>query len=1699
MAKYNDGVVLPNNDIPITIDALLTPKTPCLTNNCAISLILTPNNLTILWSNNSTSPNLTNLAPGTYSVTVSAGGNCTQTASFTVDDASEDPQLVIDVTPATCSLSNGAVDLDVVSGAAPYKYKWSNGSVLQDLNNIPAGNYTVTVTSALGCTAVTVVGVPNNDMAIDIQGVVMDNVSCTSPNGFIDIDVSPAGNYTYNWSNGKKTEDISNLTAGAYTVTVTIGSCSNVVTFDVANAAVSPNLSVVAVPATCNQAHGAANATVSGGTTPYTFQWTNGAKTEDISNVLPGTYTITVTSFDGCTAKATVVIPNNNIALNITGAISENTSCTVANGALNISVAPAGSYTYNWSNTATTEDLNNLAAGSYTVTVSAGGSCSATATFAVTNNTTDPVITPVVTPAICGASNGGIDLSINGASGPYSFAWSNSGTSEDLTNILSGNYSVTVTASNGCTADTTLNVPNNSSTFALTGAATPLTSCAADNGAVDLVVTPPGAYTYLWSTNATTQDISNLPAGTYSVSVTETGNCIATASFIVSDNRTYPSATQSVVPEICGLLNGSLSIDVSGGTTPYTFLWSNNAVTEDLPNIGAGTYSVTVTDANGCTATASANVPGNSITFSIDGTPVPNTSCVGSNGSIDISLTPAVPAAGPGYTYLWSNNATTEDLSAVASGTYTVTVSAGGTCTSTATYTVANNSQAPTITESITPAFCGQNSGGIGISVSGGVPPFTYLWSNAAGTEDISSLVSGNYSVTVTGSNGCISTESYVVPENVVIPSISGNTTANTSCISNNGSIILSVSPVLNYTYLWSGNQTTPDLVNVPAGSYSVTVSGGGGCTASTSFTVDNDIAAVLLSGVPTDILCFGDKTGAIDLTVSGGTQPFVYKWSPAVPGNPQDLSSLAAGNYSVTVTDALGCSATASFPVIQPSAAVQMTCTQSKNVSFPGANDGGGTVAVSGGVPPYTIVWSPGGSQSNVLPGNFAIDNLAEGNYSVTVTDANGCPVFCGFTVSIINCETAVGTMSTSQQSLCGAGCLTAVYNPAGQFLEPNDVFQFVLHQGSGNIIVNEIARSNQPTFCFDPALMSYGTTYYISAVAGNNDGTGNVQLFDFCTVVAPGTPIVFREKPVAAIAQPATINCAVKQVPVSGSSSLSGSAYAWTTGNGAITGSPAQPVITASKAGTYTLVVSLSGCADTAAVQVKDITNQPMANVLANPNDILDCTISEIILSGTVEGTAAANTIWIANGVVYPGYTVLQINTPGNYQFIILDTITFCSDTAAIIINENLAYPPLFFNPPGFLTCTDNVTTLSGGSPLPGIEFTWATVNGADTTVVGTGPSVTISVPGTYYLIGEDPLNHCTNALSGVVNSDLVPPVADAGTPFSIDCFGETAYLDGNGSGGAAGLLFLWTTSDGHLVAGINTPTPEINIPGTYLLTVTNPANGCTDTDNVVIAPDEPVATAVINQPPCFGQKGSIQITGVTGGKPPIRYSINGGQQFTTQNLFANLAPGPYTILVVDATGCSTTVEANVEEGDLVEIALEPKVLLKLGDSYQINTQVNIPLAEIGSISWKPGTGLSCDTCLNPVATPLSSTLYHITVANKAGCEDSAPLLLAVSKQVDVYVPNVFSPNGDGENDLFTIYADPDGVKNIKSFQVYSRWGELVYEHYDFQPNSPTIGWDGKHRGKEMNPGVFVWYAVLEFADGTEVLYKGDVTVER
>jgi hypothetical protein len=1833
--------------VPISVNELILPNTRCTPPyNGRITLGLTPTTATVQWASGSTATIQNNLAPGDYTVTVSAGGTCTETYTFTVDDNSELPVIYYDVTPATCGLSNGQIDLTADFGIPPYTYKWSNNATSQDLMNLAAGDYTVTVTTSAGCTETATINVPDNDISITIFGLVDPNTRCAPPyNGVIDIDLGPPGfTYTIKWAHSSTTNTyLQGLAPGNYTVTVTLGNCTATETYEVLSNALPPNVATSSMAAICGQSNGSATATASGGEAPYTYKWSNMATSATINNLAPGTYTVTVTGFNACTAVGTVTVVNNTITPNITPTIVNNTSCANANGSISLSVTPAATYTYTWSNSGNTATINNLAAANYTVTVSAGAGCTASATFQVNQVTADPVITGAVTADICNQGIGAINLSVGGATAPYSYTWSNSSVSEDLANLNAGAFTVTVSDAVGCSATATYSVANNSTSFTLSGNITPLTNCVTPNGAIDLVITPPGLYTISWSNSSATEDISSLAAGTYTATVTEVGTCTAFITFVVEDERENPTLGQFVNPEICGLGNGTIDLSVNGGLSPYTYAWTGGASTQDLNGIPTGNYSVTVTDANNCTASTSAFVAANSIAFSVSGNTTANTSCGTNNGSVDLNVAPA-----GAYTFSWSTLASSEDISAIGGGSYTVTVSAGGTCTNVASFSVADNTLAPTVNGSINAAFCAKTNGSIDLNVSGGAAPYTFVWTGNTSSEDLGPVAAGTYSVTVTGANACSTVQQYTVPDNAFSPNITAAINDNTSCVSANGSISLTVTPADTYTYAWAGAQGGANPGALAPGTYTVTVSAGGACTASANFTVGNDtpspiltatvntaicskpngsinlsvggpspaslyqwsnsavtedISSLLpgdytvtvtaangctssasftignqsnnfavaetvtnntsctasgngainvtvvplgaytyqwsnnvqtedlsgllpgtftltvtdasgcsvantftvsnasviptLSGVKTDIPCFGQTTGAINLSISNAVGPFNFNWLPAQPGNPQNLINVPAGNYTVTLTDAVGCSTTASFTIVQPVSGLQIACAPTQTISAPGNSDGAGAVTLGGGTAPYDIVWAPGSSTTDAPAGVFPINNLGQGSYAVTVTDANGCTQQCGFNVGLVICTTALGTMSNNLLQSCGGECITAQYNPFGQSLDPNDVLQYILHEGNSNQIVNEIARNSQPVFCFDATSMNFNQTYYISAVAGNASN-GNVILSDYCTVVSFGTPIRFLPQPDASIAPPAQLNCITPQVALVGSDNLSGVTFAWSaSAQGQIVGNTSQPLIAAAAAGTYTLITTFGVCADTVSVQVQNISNNPKATITASPDDILDCKIDEIILAGVAEGTSAPNFIWLSNGQTFATGTTVMIDDPGTYVFILLDTVTFCRDTATITIDENSAYPPLFVNPAQQITCANPSVTISGGSPFNGVQFRWIRVNGTDTTQAGTGASILVNTPGQYFLVGYDPNNGCSNATPLNVGSDLQLPIADAGIPFTIDCYGETAQLDGTASIGQPGLQFKWTTVGGFIVSGNTTATPTINLPGNYVLVVTNPGNGCTDTDAVLIEPDAPVPNLFVRQPVCEGDKGLMRIENVEGAAPPIQFSIN-GQAFSGTTVYPNLEPGIYNVDIIDARGCTAVTSFTIDVPQIFTIDVIRDTLIRVGDSVFLSITPSIPVADIASVLWTPATHLSCDTCLNTWAKPDFTYWYNVKVVSDKGCEERTTVRIRVNRQFDIYAPNIIAPASDN-NGYFTLFTDPTRSFWIKSMQIFSRWGELLYEKVDFPPNQPTLGWDGTHRGNPLNPGVFVWQAVVIGPSGEEVLVKGDVTVIR
>lgn len=526
-------------------------------------------------------------------------------------------------------------------------------------------------------------------------------------------------------------------------------------------------------------------------------------------------------------------------------------------------------------------------------------------------------------------------------------------------------------------------------------------------------------YTYLWSNGATTASISGVVAGSYTVTATDALGCTGTTTVTLTQPTAIAlGAVPTITNSSCGGgCDGAISnVVVIGGTSPYSYLWSNGATTANISSLCAGVYTGTVTDANGCTfvsppITISA---GGSLTLS--GVPtINNVSCA---GACDGSITGISVAGGTApYTYLWSNSATTAAVTGLCAGTYDLTITDNGGCTFSLPTPITITEPTPLIvpTPSTTNITCnGLTNGSITVAPTGGTAPYTYAWSPSGGSgATASGLAAGTYTVVVTDANSCTATASGTVTEPTALALAGFPTATDVACFGDSTGSVTGLTPTGGtppYTYLWSNGATTQDLTNVPAGTYNGTVTDASGCTLSspTGFTITQPAAALGLNGFPTvtDVSCNGAADGAVsNLSPVGGTAPYTYLWSNGE--TTAGLSDLDAGTYNGTITDANGCtlSSPTGFTVVEPdSLKIQGIVTDETEAG----NDGAINAVVSGGTTPYVYDWDNGANTED-------LSGLSEGTYELTATDANGCFETVSFEVdgpvgiSVLDAEGAV------------------------------------------------------------------------------------------------------------------------------------------------------------------------------------------------------------------------------------------------------------------------------------------------------------------------------------------------------------------------------------------------------------------------------------------------------------------------------------------------------------------------------------------------------------------------------------------------------------------------------------------------------------------------------------------------------------------
>lgn len=412
---------------------------------------------TFNWSNGVTTEDISGIGPGEYIVTVTSAGGCSQQDTFFVP--SENLLFNVDFTQSpntSCTTPNGSLDLSIIP-AGGYTFQWSTGSTSEDIQNLEAGSYSVTITDTEGCFIIASFVVDDHATPFSILDITNDNTSCMQPNGSINLSITPGGGYSFSWSNGINVPDLQNLSEGSYTVTVTDQSgCTSTRLFTITNNPTLPEITSNITPAYCGQSNGSVDNSVTL-TNNNSYLWSNGQTSQDLVNVLPGSYQLTVTGGNACTAVSNIDIPNESANFTLFSIVQDDHTCINPTGAVDLTITPSGSYAFQWSNGSTTEDLSNLSSGIYEVTVTDESNCAVSYMYVVENTASLPGLSEVLSTASCDLSNGSINLSVQPA-GSYQFAWSNGENFEDLENIPAGTYSVTVTDGNGCSTKADYNL-----------------------------------------------------------------------------------------------------------------------------------------------------------------------------------------------------------------------------------------------------------------------------------------------------------------------------------------------------------------------------------------------------------------------------------------------------------------------------------------------------------------------------------------------------------------------------------------------------------------------------------------------------------------------------------------------------------------------------------------------------------------------------------------------------------------------------------------------------------------------------------------------------------------------------------------------------------------------------------------------------------------------------------------------------------------------------------------------------------------------------------------------------------------------------------------------------------------------------------------------------------------------------------------
>ncbi|MBL4577286.1 MAG: gliding motility-associated C-terminal domain-containing protein, partial [Flavobacteriales bacterium] len=1341
--------------------------------------------------------------------------------------------------------------------------------------------------------------------------------------------------------------------------------------------------------ANCGQPDGIATVTVTGGTFPYTYLWSNGANTAFITNVFAGTYIITVTDANGCLQVLPVTIAD------LAGPV------------------------------ATISGFGNV--GCY------------------------------------GGSDGFATVFVTGGIAPYAYQWDDpfNQTVPTAASLPAGIYTVSATDTNGCVASTSVTISQPDSLTFNPSLTDPTCFGDCDGSAGVSVIGGTTPYTYLWNDpgTQTTATATGLCSGIYSVNITDSNNCGTIGAFGLVDPLPMTASSISADESCLGSCDGSATVSVTNGTFPFTYLWDDPGA-QGTPTAGslcAGNYNVTITDANGCFTTSSATI----------GSPPLLVTAIASSGNVscfgfcDGFAQSTTNGGTPPYTYLWDDGQSAGQAIGLCAGVYNLLVTDANGCTATTNVTI-TEPQGMVVTTSTNDVTCfGACNGNATASLSGGTPPFTYLWDDISfqTTTIATNLCNGFYSVTVTDNNGCIQTASVVItqPQQLGLASTINAST----CGFNNGSACVNeIGGVAPFVIQWDDPATTIGAcaMNLFAGVYNPIVSDANGCFFTMPVIV-NDLTGPVVDTVTwTNVTCGGDSNGTATVVASGVSPPFTYVWrsgSDTIGLNITTVFGLWGGTFTITVIDANGCISGAAVTINEPTA-VASAIISTNDASCFGICNGSAAVMAGGGTAPYTYSWTNGQTTTSA-------SGLCAGPSNVNITDGNGCgtssPVNINEPPPLVVNDSIINVT-------CSGDADGAIYlNVTGG--SPFYSYGWFPNIGNGPIVTNLLAQPYNVTI---------------------QDINGCV-LNEIYNVVEP-LPLGF-----AYATAPSFCGGANGQATVTATGGTTPYTYLWPDGQ-------TTPTATNLIAGViYIFELSdANGCTVNIPITVNN-NAAPVISVSAQP----------VLCFGDDNGQATV----VVDMLGTPPFTYqwddpLNQNTAtagllvGNatYNVVVTDVLG-CTASSLVYVPEN---PELVLITVGDTTicygdAVEISVTGSGGFISNDYSYTWS--NG----VITQNQWVTPLVTTTYTVWIEDDAG-CRSVDTGYVTVTVLPQISLTVTDPVRICYGDDAYLSAVAAGGAGQpYAYTWSnfaTGPDQTISGLTSAT-------SYSVTVTDACpQDAVATINVIVNPVPDVAFTVTGSgcaPYVFTADTASQ-----GGVPPVPidtwmwYFGDGSvstEAFNTTHIYTSADTFDVSLVVVSFDGCkdSTSMpgaaiafEVPVAGFDIMQNGqvLDPAetTILTPTIDFVTTTSDSVPIATwYWDFGDNPNDSNNYSTLENPshmyTDTGTYTVMQVVTTVNL--CPDTIYHDVTITGDYIIFAPNAFTPNGDEDNDFFF----PKGIGvDGSSFELYifDRWGDLIATVKGIWSDDIMIGWDGRaNNGTELAQiDVYVWLIRTEDFNG-------------